>query len=177
MNSKQIEQYLGFLGQKLDEIQIKATIILLGGALMVTQIGNRKSTQYIDIVIATNDPATYRAIQRVVTLITQEKKLSPTWLNDDVTLIVDQIGKPRALKHWKTFSNLTVYIPELEYILSLKLFSGRPQDDSDIKALAQQLQVRTKEQAWEIVNLYIPPVQLNMRREHTERAIDRHFTI
>jgi uncharacterized nucleotidyltransferase DUF6036 len=176
MNSKQIEQYLGFLGKKLNEMQIKATIILLGGALMVTQIGNRKSTQDIDIVIATNELATYRAIQRAVTLITQEKNLSPTWLNDDVTMIVDQIGKPRAPKHWKTFSNLTVYIPEFEYILSLKLFSGRPQDDSDIQALAQRLQIRTREQAWAIVNSYIPTIQLDMRREYTNRAIARHFT-
>jgi hypothetical protein len=29
--------------------------------------------------------------------------------------VVDQIGKPRAPKHWKDFLNLTVYVPELEY--------------------------------------------------------------
>ena len=63
MNSSQIEQYLGFLGQKLAEMQIKTSIILLGGALMVTQIGNRKSTQDIDVVIATNDRRTYQAVQ------------------------------------------------------------------------------------------------------------------
>ncbi len=31
MDGTQIERYLGFLGQKLGEMQIKATIILLGG--------------------------------------------------------------------------------------------------------------------------------------------------
>lgn len=175
MNSSQIEQCLGFLGQKLAEIQTSATIILLGGALMVTQIGNRKSTQDIDIVIATNDPATYRTIQQAVKLVTKEKGLSPSWLNDDVAIVVDQIGKPRAPRHWKTFSNLTVYIPEFEYILALKLFSGRSQDDQDIRALAQRLQVSTKEQAWAIVNSYIPGIQLNMRHEYTEQAIDRCF--
>lgn len=30
MNSKQIEQYLGFLGQKLAEMQAQATILILG---------------------------------------------------------------------------------------------------------------------------------------------------
>lgn len=39
MDRTQIELYLGFLGQKLDEMQTKATLVLLGGALMVTQIG------------------------------------------------------------------------------------------------------------------------------------------
>ncbi len=139
MDSRQIEQYPGFLGQKLAEMQINASIILLGGVLMVTQVGNRKSTQDIDIVIATNDPGTYRAIQQAIKLVTQERKLSPAWLNDDVAIVVDQIGKPKAPRYWKTFANLTVYVPEFEYILALKLFSGRPQDDQDIKALARSL--------------------------------------
>lgn len=175
MNSKQIEQCLGFLGQKLADMHIKATILILGGAVMVTQIGNRKSTLDIDIVIATNDPATYRAVQQAIKLVAQEKKLSPTWLNDDVTVVVDQIGRPKAPKQWKIFSNVTVFIPELEYILALKLFSGRQQDIVDIKALAQRLQIDTKESAWAIVNSYIPAIQLKMRQTYTEEAIDRCF--
>jgi hypothetical protein len=142
MDSRQIERYLGFLGQKLGEMQIKATIILLGGALMVTQIGNRKSTQDIDVVVATNDPRTYQSIQQAIQLVATENKLPSSWMND-VTIIVDQIGKPRTPRLWKTFSNLAVYIPELEYILALKLFSGRPQDDRDIQALSQRLHVHT----------------------------------
>lgn len=132
MDSKQIEQSLGFLGQKFVEMQIKATIILLGGALRVTQIGNRKSTQDIDVVIATNDRSTYQTIQHAIQLVAQEEKLPSSWMNDDVTLVVDQVGKPKTPRLWKAFSNLAVYIPELEYILALKLFSGRPQDDRDI---------------------------------------------
>jgi hypothetical protein len=172
MDGTQIERYLGFLGQKLDEMQTKATIILLSGALMVTQIGNRKSTQDIDVVIATNDRRTYQTIQ----LVAKEKKLSSSWMNDDVTIIVDQIGKPKTPRHWKTFSNLTVYIPELEYILALKLFSGRPQDDRDIQALSRRLHVHTKAQAWSIVNVYIPSTQFGIRSGYTTQAIDRCFT-
>src|SRR6266567_7326809 len=175
MNSSQIEQYLGFLGQKLAEMQIKTSIILLGGALMVTQIGNRKSTQDIDVVIATNDQRTYQAVQQAIALVAREQKLPPAWLNDDVTIVVDQIGKPKAPKHWKTFANLAVYVPELEYILALKLFSGRPQDDRDILALAHRLNMRTKTQAWEIVNKYIPDIQFRLRSEYTTQAIDRCF--
>ncbi len=176
MNSTQIEQYLGFLGQKLDEMQTKATIILLGGALMVTQIGNRKSTQDIDVVVATNDQRTYQTIQQAIQLVAKEKKLSSSWMNDDVTIIVDQIGKPRTPRHWKTFSSLAVYIPELEYILALKLFSGRPQDDRDIQALSLRLHVHTKAQALTIVSVYIPATQLAMRSGYTTQAIDRCFT-
>lgn len=175
MDSTQIEQYLGFLGQKLADMQIKATLILLGGALMVTQIGNRKSTQDIDVVIATNDRRTYQAVQQAITLVAQEKKLASSWLNDDVTIVVDQIGKPKAPRHWKTFSYLNVYVPEFEYIFALKCFSGRPQDDRDIGALAQRIRIQTKVEAWSIINAYIQPTQLSLRIGYTTQAIDRCF--
>lgn len=101
MNSAQIEQYLGFLGQKLVEMQVKTSLILLGGALMVTQIGNRKATQDIDVVIVTSDRRTYQVIQQAIGLVAREKKLPPAWLNDDVTIVVDQIGKPQTVKFGK----------------------------------------------------------------------------
>jgi hypothetical protein len=175
MDSSQIEQYLGFLGQKLADMQVTTSLILLGGALMITQIGNRKATQDIDVVIATNDRHTYQAVQQAIALIAKEKKLPPAWLNDDVTIVVDQIGKPKAPKLWKIFGNLTVYVPELEYILALKLFSGRPQDDRDIQAIAQRLSLQTRAQAWSIVNTYIPNAQLGFRSAYTSQAIDRCF--
>ncbi len=143
---------------------------------MVTQIGNRKSTQDIDVIIATNDRSTYQAVQYAITLVAKEKQLPPAWLNDDVTIVVDQIGKPKVPKHWKTFANLAVYVPELEYILALKLFSGRAQDDRDILAIAQRLNIQTQTQAWEIVNLYIPDTQFRLRSEYTTQAIDRCFS-
>ena len=176
MNSKQIEQYLGFLGQKLADMHIKTNLILLGGALMITQFGNRKTTQDIDVVIATNDRQIYQAVQQAITLVAQEKYLPASWMNDDVTLIVDQVGRPKAPRYWKSFVSLDVYIPEFEYIFALKCFSGRIQDDRDIMALAQRLHVQTRTQAWSIVNAYIPPLQLGSRSNYTAQAIDRCFS-
>lgn len=143
---------------------------------MVTQIGNRKSTQDIDVIIATNDRSTYHAVQQAITLVAKEKKLPPAWLNDDVTIVVDQVGKPKAPKHWKNFANLAVFVPELEYIMALKLFSGRPQDDRDILAIAQRLSIQTQLQAWAIVHKYIPEIQFNLRSEYTTQAIERCFS-
>jgi len=125
MNSKQIEQNLGFLGQKLADMQIQATILILGGAVMVTQIGNRKNTLDIDIVLPQITRQLIRLSNEPSNLLSKKKKLSPTWLNDDVTLIVDQIGRPKTPTQWKTFAHLTTFVPELEYMLALKLFSGR----------------------------------------------------
>jgi hypothetical protein len=142
---------------------------------MVPQIGNRTSTQDIDVVIATNDRRTYQAVQQAIALVAREKRLPPAWLNDDVTIVVDQIGKPKAPKHWKTYANLTVHVPELEYMLALKLFSGRPQDDRDIQAIAHRLNMNTKAEAWSTVNGYIPSTQLSLRSGYAAQAIDRCF--
>ncbi len=127
------------------------------------------------MVIATNDRRTYQAVQQAIALVAKEKQLPPAWLNDDVTIVVDQIGKPKAPKRWKSFGTLTVYVPELEYLLALKLFSGRPQDDRDIQAIAQRLSLQTRAQAWSIVNTYIPNAQLGFRIAYTSQAIDRCF--
>ena len=175
MDRRQIEQALGYLGQKLTDLQTHATLILFGGALMVTQIGNRKSTRDIDVVIATSDRQTYQIVQHAITLVAQERRLAPSWMNDDVTLIVDQIGKPKAPRHWKTFASLDVYLPELEYMFALKCFAGRTQDDSDIQALGLRLSIQTQAEAWSLVNAYTPPPQLRMRSSDTTQAIARCF--
>ncbi|HLZ62714.1 MAG TPA: hypothetical protein VKR06_37685 [Ktedonosporobacter sp.] len=175
MDKNQIERYLGYLGQKLADMQIQASVLLVGGALMITQIGNRKTTQDIDVIIATSDPHVYRAVQQAIALVTQEKKLPPTWLNDDVTIITDQVGRPKSPTRWKVFGNLTVFIPELEYMLALKLFSGRTQDDRDIKALASRLGVDTKDQAWACLKNYVHATLISDRIERITEAIDRCF--
>ena len=44
---------------------------------MVTQLGNRKSTQDIDVVIATNDQSTYQTIQQAIQLVAKENMRHP----------------------------------------------------------------------------------------------------
>lgn len=134
MNSKQIEQYLQALNVKLEQLGASSmSIVLLGGALMVTQLKNRAATQDIDVVLATSSAQVYQTFKKAISLVAQEEKLAEDWMNDDVTFIVDQIGKPKSPTLWRTYSKLDVYIPELEYVLALKLFSARPQDDRESK--------------------------------------------
>src|SRR5690242_13908895 len=111
MNGSQIDRYLGYLDHTLAHLQQQATILLVGGAVMVTEIQNRKSTQDIDVVIAASNARTYKIVKQAINLVAKEKNLPASWLNDDVTLIVDQIGRPKAPKRaerWKHFSHLHV---------------------------------------------------------------------
>jgi hypothetical protein len=61
---------------------------------------------------------------------------------------------------WRTYGPLEVYIPPDDYILALKLLAGRTKDQKDIQALCQQLHIRTRQQAQQIVDTYIPDKQV-----------------
>jgi hypothetical protein len=47
-------------------------------------------------------------------------------------------------------------MPPAEFMFAIKIFGYRDRDFSDVEALIQKLDVRTREQAQEIVDRYIP---------------------
>ncbi len=53
MNAQDIEDYLAELGQELARLGIQAPfrILMVGGAYMLTQVGNRKTTRDIDVLL------------------------------------------------------------------------------------------------------------------------------
>jgi hypothetical protein len=69
---------------------------------------------------------------------------------------------------------LEVFIPPREYVLALKVFAGRPKDRDDIDSLCQQLQIRTREQAQQIVDRYIPNKQVQ-QLNHLDDTLDELF--
>lgn len=70
---------------------------------------------------------------------------------------------------WRTYWPLEVYIPPDDYILALKLLAGRTKDQEDIQALCQQLHIRTRQQAQQIVDRYIPDKQVQQLNELDEQ--------
>ncbi|HEY6408793.1 MAG TPA: hypothetical protein VIY29_15135, partial [Ktedonobacteraceae bacterium] len=61
---------------------------------------------------------------------------------------------------WRRYGMIEAYIPPGEYILALKLLAGRQKDWDDIYALCQQLKIRTRKQAQQLVDRYIPNKQV-----------------
>jgi len=62
----------------------------------------------------------------------------------------------------------------IEYILALKLFAGRPKDREDIASLCQLLQIRTRAQAQQLVDRYIPNKQVQ-QLNHLDDTLDAWF--
>ena len=168
MNKGDIEKYLGMVGLELQKKGLTTRILLLGGAAMLIEVGNRKSTQDVDAYFESD----YDAISEAVTIVARRESLAPDWLNDDAAIVVHQVKPPKSQKLWKKFTGLYVYLPSLDYILALKLHAGRLKDHADIRTLSKRLGIVTREEAFAFLKQYVS--EDHIRKESLD-AIDQCF--
>ena len=79
MNKEDIEKYLRMLGEELQKRQVTGEILLVGGAVMLLEVGNREITKDIDAYF---DPKQATAIRDAATVIAKREGLPGDWLND-----------------------------------------------------------------------------------------------
>lgn len=79
MNKADIERYLQLLGQELQTRNTAGNILLLGGAVMLLEVGNRATTQDID---ASFEGSNASLIRQAIVVIAQREGLAQDWLND-----------------------------------------------------------------------------------------------
>lgn len=113
---------------------------------MLTQVGNRASTQDIDVVLKdvvdTTTSILYREFKSAIRAVARKNNIPETWLNDIISDFLLDIGNVPEGTLWKRYDALEVYLPSKDYILALKLLAGRPKDRDDIISLSQLLQIR-----------------------------------
>lgn len=156
MTSGDIERYLQQVGKALEQIGIQRTVrlLMLGGGFMINKVGNRKSTEDIDVIIPLeNKDPTYSALKKAIRDVGYANKLSPVWINDIVETYVQQLQSP-TWQPWKRFGPLEVFIPPMAYIFCTKLLAGRDKDIADMRAMLPRLGISTEEQALQIFNGY-----------------------
>jgi hypothetical protein len=151
-------------------------ILLVGGAFMLTQIHNRASTN--DVLLKGEDHSPnsphYMNFRAAIRAVARKNTLPGNWLNDIMGDFLRDTGTAPDGTLWRTYSMLEVYIPPSHYVLALKLFAGRPKDRDDISSLCQQLQIRTREQAQQLVDRYIPNKQVQ-QLNHVDETLDEMF--
>jgi Nucleotidyltransferase of unknown function (DUF6036) len=166
MYAQDIERYLADLGQELQSqgVQHPIRILMIGGAFMLTQVGNRPTTNDIDVLLKdVVDPTTsqlYQTFKAAVRTVASRNRISGTWMNDIMSDFLHDIGAVPQGTLWRRYALLEVYIPPSEYILALKLLAGRQKDRDDIQALCQQLKIQTRDEAQRLVDRYIPNKQV-----------------
>ena len=180
MQAKEIETYLAQLGQELVNMQVqqRVRILLIGGAFMLLQIKNRRTTDDIDVFLKDIEDTTvsplYLQIREAVRTIAARHQLRGNWFSDMMNDALRENGQVPPGTLWKTFGVLDVYIPPKEYILALKLMAGREKDEGDILALCKRLKIHARQQAQDLVDQYIPDQQLQ-QLSRLDRTLRRFF--
>lgn len=132
-----LNEYLKELAKefrKLNGTKMPAEIILIGGAAILAGYGFREMTYDIDAVIVASS-----AMKEAINRVGDRLDLPNGWLNTDFKNTNSYSDKlPAVSVYYKTFSNiLTVRIVAAEYLIAMKLMSGRQykNDLSDIAGI------------------------------------------
>lgn len=93
-------------------------------------------------------------------IVARRNNIPFTWINDVIGDFLRDVSKIPQGTLWRTYGLLQVYIPEVDYILALKLLAGRQKDKEDIQLLCEQLHINTRIHAQQVVDRYIPDKQV-----------------
>lgn len=127
---------------------------------MLTQMHSTRMTDDVDVLLKDIDNPTtssvYKVFRAAVRAVANRRQIPSTWINDLIGDFLRDLGTVPHGVLWRTYSVLEVYVPEVEYILALKLLAGRPKDWEDIRLLCQRLSIQTSDEAQRLVDRYVP---------------------
>jgi len=158
MNEQEIGLYLQALDEELARRAIgkPVRLVIVGGAYMIALVGNRTVTKDVDVIPLSfpdtmNQDRQTKAFRSAANAVAKRYGIRRDWINDVVAAFAPE---PGPLTVWRHYPHLLVYQPSAEYILVLKLLSGRDRDEEDILALCDRLNIQTRGQAQALVDRY-----------------------
>jgi hypothetical protein len=158
---------LARLAELLREHDAEGEVCLLGGTVMVLAFNARTSTKDVDAIF--QPTALMRELARVVA---SEQGLPDDWLNDGAKGFVSA-NHEAVTGELPQFSGLRVLAPTPEYMLALKCMAARiaagpggADDVADITFLVAHLNLRSPEEALEIVSRYYPSALVPPRAQY-----------
>lgn len=166
LSKKQILQYLQVLSSEMERQNLKGEILLFGGAAMVLAFNARSSTKDVDAIFRPK-----KEIYAISKEIALKYYLPEGWLNDSVKGFITSDSFKQNL--FIRYNNLSVYIPEPQYLLAMKCMSMRigmeSSDIDDIKTLLKYLKIKKTEEVFQLIEKYYPQ---NKIPQKTFYAID-----
>lgn len=159
MTAEEITQYLTELNDELRLMDIKGEVSLYGGAVMVLAFNARIATKDVDAIFQPSSE-----IRSAAKKIAERNGLPEGWLNDGVKGYVVEHSR-NILFH---MPNLTVFIPEPDYLLAMKALAARQdtEDENDVVTLLQALQLTTADQVFTIIEKYYPKQQIPPKTQY-----------
>ena len=153
LTKENLDIYLRELGKQYRKLvgkNVPAELTIVGGAAVLICYGFRDMTNDIDAVVQAGS-----AMKEAADIVRDKYGLSNSWLNSDFIHTASYTDKLAFYStYYKTFSNvLTVRVVEREYLISMKLMSGRiyKNDISDIIGIL--LSERNKENGISLENI------------------------
>lgn len=159
MTAEEITQYLTELNDELRLMDIKGEVSLFGGAVMVLAFKSRIATKDVDAIFQPT-----AEIRAAVKLIAERNGLLETWLNDGVKGYVVEHSR-NVLFH---LPNLTVFIPEPDYLLAMKALAARAdtEDEGDVLTIVGALGLKTAKEVFVIIEKYYPKKQIPPKTQY-----------
>ena len=159
-NRGEISELLTALADRLETRGVKATLLIVGGAAISIEYGERPATRDIDAGIAPAAP-----VIAVAHEIAEERGLPSDWLNDKVKMFLPHDGVRET--EWKEIisrKQVSIRVAPADVLLAMKLRAGRGRRDSpDIELLLDVCKVRSAEEAEEIFDRYYPNEEIAPR--------------
>jgi hypothetical protein len=151
-----IEAALTLLGAELGRSGQRASIYLVGGAVLCLVFRARDATRDVDAWFEPSS-AVRVAASRVATAL----DLPDDWLNDAAKAFIPENA---AFEMWRSLPNLEILVADTRTLFAMKCAAARTEEDAaDIRLLARELGLASSAEAVEIVLTYYPADRLPVR--------------
>ena len=152
LTSPQLRRLFSLLNDELARTDINGELYLVGGAVMCLAHNARPSTQDVDALFR---PA--MEVRQAAARVAVQAKLPAEWLNDGVKGYLSERGD---FAPFLELSNLKILVAQPEYLLAMKCLAFRIgaefHDEDDVRYLLRLMDVRSHEQAVQIITRYYP---------------------
>ena len=147
-----IQRLFGLLNDQMKMESLEGEVYLVGGAVMCLVFNARPSTKDVDAYF---HPA--RKIREAAARVGAKAGVSEDWLNDAVKGYFSDKGEYAAFLE---LSHLRVFTAQPEYLLAMKCLAMRIGEEfhdlDDIRYLIRNLDIKTVQQALEIITRFYP---------------------
>ena len=165
MTAEEIRKYLTELDDELRAMDVKGEASLFGGAVMCLVYDARPATKDVDAIFKPTSE-----IRKAIVTIADRHGLNANWFNDAV--------KGYWVEHEEKvlldLPNLTVFVPEADYMLAMKSIAARDStyDREDVRILIDVLGLTKPEEVFAVIEKYYP---LNQIKPATQYFIEEIF--
>ncbi len=151
MNKNDITKYLQMVGEELAAQGKHLEIVLLGGAAMLIEVGNRESTHDVDTFFVSD----FTALMKASAVVASREGLPDGWLNSAAAGFTYNFKRQPDRKLWRSFPGMDVYVVSLGFLFVTKIIASRYKDRQDIQALASLLNIKRRKDALTLVTTYV----------------------